>query len=173
MLMLPQLSGKTGPFLAARSGAHRRCRLYLVAAHTFRCPQSRINRFRRASQISYCTFSHTAIWRCSYADNFWRIAIRVNIANDAAYVFRTNINSYSISRLFLHTGLIIQVMAILLQVNHSLVKISAPVSVISTVCSKCAPKLPSFRLIVQPSSLIEMEERRVGKECRSRWSPYH
>ena len=22
-------------------------------------------------------------------------------------------------------------------------------------------------------SAIEMEERRVGKECRSRWSPYH
>ena len=22
-------------------------------------------------------------------------------------------------------------------------------------------------------TVIEMEERRVGKECRSRWSPYH
>ena len=22
-------------------------------------------------------------------------------------------------------------------------------------------------------TMIEMEERRVGKECRSRWSPYH
>ena len=24
-----------------------------------------------------------------------------------------------------------------------------------------------------PSSLVRSEERRVGKECRSRWSPYH
>ena len=25
----------------------------------------------------------------------------------------------------------------------------------------------------QPYLLIRSEERRVGKECRSRWSPYH
>ena len=25
----------------------------------------------------------------------------------------------------------------------------------------------------QPGSLARSEERRVGKECRSRWSPYH
>ena len=25
----------------------------------------------------------------------------------------------------------------------------------------------------KPPSLIRSEERRVGKECRSRWSPYH
>src|SRR5574337_2174613 len=24
-----------------------------------------------------------------------------------------------------------------------------------------------------PSSVVRSEERRVGKECRSRWSPYH
>ena len=24
-----------------------------------------------------------------------------------------------------------------------------------------------------PGSLLRSEERRVGKECRSRWSPYH
>ena len=26
---------------------------------------------------------------------------------------------------------------------------------------------------MNPSYLIRSEERRVGKECRSRWSPYH
>src|SRR2546422_11721889 len=26
---------------------------------------------------------------------------------------------------------------------------------------------------IHPSSLLRSEERRVGKECRSRWSPYH
>jgi len=24
-----------------------------------------------------------------------------------------------------------------------------------------------------PSNIFRSEERRVGKECRSRWSPYH
>ena len=28
-------------------------------------------------------------------------------------------------------------------------------------------------LIVKQSTLERSEERRVGKECRSRWSPYH
>ena len=35
-------------------------------------------------------------------------------------------------------------------------------------------RTPSF--VVSPTKNIfsaEMEERRVGKECRSRWSPYH
>ena len=27
--------------------------------------------------------------------------------------------------------------------------------------------------IIQSSSATRSEERRVGKECRSRWSPYH
>ena len=42
------------------------------------------------------------------------------------------------------------------------------------------PRLFSLNQIGQPSSLIlfvvpylRSEERRVGKECRSRWSPYH
>ena len=28
-------------------------------------------------------------------------------------------------------------------------------------------------VIVEDGSSIRSEERRVGKECRSRWSPYH
>ena len=27
--------------------------------------------------------------------------------------------------------------------------------------------------VVKPFSILRSEERRVGKECRSRWSPYH
>src|SRR2546421_3682906 len=30
-----------------------------------------------------------------------------------------------------------------------------------------------FRCIVAPLDASRSEERRVGKECRSRWSPYH
>ena len=29
------------------------------------------------------------------------------------------------------------------------------------------------RVVVTASSIFRSEERRVGKECRSRWSPYH
>ena len=32
-------------------------------------------------------------------------------------------------------------------------------------------KLP--RLLVLDAEYVRSEERRVGKECRSRWSPYH
>ena len=27
--------------------------------------------------------------------------------------------------------------------------------------------------VQEPTALLRSEERRVGKECRSRWSPYH
>src|SRR2546430_13253170 len=30
-----------------------------------------------------------------------------------------------------------------------------------------------FRLDIRPDYDVRSEERRVGKECRSRWSPYH
>src|SRR2546422_1900166 len=33
------------------------------------------------------------------------------------------------------------------------------------------PKAPAIRTLVGES--VRSEERRVGKECRSRWSPYH
>src|SRR3712207_9564580 len=32
---------------------------------------------------------------------------------------------------------------------------------------------PALRLPARPARLGRSEERRVGKECRSRWSPYH
>ena len=31
----------------------------------------------------------------------------------------------------------------------------------------------SYRLKAEEVEMIRSEERRVGKECRSRWSPYH
>ena len=33
--------------------------------------------------------------------------------------------------------------------------------------------IPDLKLSEQPEVPIRSEERRVGKECRSRWSPYH
>ena len=31
----------------------------------------------------------------------------------------------------------------------------------------------ALRLLAGEDELLRSEERRVGKECRSRWSPYH
>ena len=31
----------------------------------------------------------------------------------------------------------------------------------------------NFGTVNRPDVIIRSEERRVGKECRSRWSPYH
>ena len=43
--------------------------------------------------------------------------------------------------------------------------------IIITKHGKPLAKLVSIE--IQSASLIRSEERRVGKECRSRWSPYH
>src|SRR6266446_7687973 len=32
---------------------------------------------------------------------------------------------------------------------------------------------PTLALVVEGDGAMRSEERRVGKECRSRWSPYH
>src|SRR2546430_4405934 len=36
-----------------------------------------------------------------------------------------------------------------------------------------APRPELYDLTADPHELKRSEERRVGKECRSRWSPYH
>ena len=48
-------------------------------------------------------------------------------------------------------------------------------TVIGRISSCSAVQLPALLLCCRPAMLIELrsEERRVGKECRSRWSPYH
>ena len=39
--------------------------------------------------------------------------------------------------------------------------------------AECIAQPLSRRDIRRKADLIRSEERRVGKECRSRWSPYH
>ena len=34
-------------------------------------------------------------------------------------------------------------------------------------------KVAGYKINAQKSLAFRSEERRVGKECRSRWSPYH
>src|SRR3989441_11014367 len=33
--------------------------------------------------------------------------------------------------------------------------------------------IPAYTCFSVPAAILRSEERRVGKECRSRWSPYH
>ena len=40
-------------------------------------------------------------------------------------------------------------------------------------CGVSGALLGGYMNFIQPSMLTRSEERRVGKECRSRWSPYH
>ena len=48
-------------------------------------------------------------------------------------------------------------------------------SAIVIVSTLCALALALFFILCQASlkEIYRSEERRVGKECRSRWSPYH
>src|SRR2546430_17334124 len=39
--------------------------------------------------------------------------------------------------------------------------------------AKKEPVLSGLQRVSKPGLRIRSEERRVGKECRSRWSPYH
>src|SRR3712207_7415123 len=40
------------------------------------------------------------------------------------------------------------------------------------LCERTPPGQPGFTIVVEDVD-ARSEERRVGKECRSRWSPYH
>ena len=44
---------------------------------------------------------------------------------------------------------------------------------ITNVNTHLATENTNDTLIRLPKQFIRSEERRVGKECRSRWSPYH
>ena len=41
------------------------------------------------------------------------------------------------------------------------------------VCRETCPYAEELRSYGVGAMIIRSEERRVGKECRSRWSPYH
>ena len=65
------------------------------------------------------------------------------------------------------------ILFILFSLFCSVVVISIVLSSRSLICSSASVILlliPSRELLI---SFIRSEERRVGKECRSRWSPYH
>src|SRR5256885_13817394 len=46
-------------------------------------------------------------------------------------------------------------------------------SVLLAVSSLIVALAPGFKVVLLGRVVLRSEERRVGKECRSRWSPYH
>src|SRR3712207_5961806 len=51
-----------------------------------------------------------------------------------------------------------------------------PASICSSVNEQVVHAIPSPTAVLKEGDLVSLdrsEERRVGKECRSRWSPYH
>src|SRR5690348_17606662 len=50
---------------------------------------------------------------------------------------------------------------------------SSDLNVQMTVAKAESPGHLSFKPELEPDVTSRSEERRVGKECRSRWSPYH
>ena len=45
--------------------------------------------------------------------------------------------------------------------------------ILSPINKEMAEVITSLELFVEARNMLRSEERRVGKECRSRWSPYH
>jgi len=52
-------------------------------------------------------------------------------------------------------------------IDAAIVAVQPPLDVVTVVTGDVPP------LTAASSSPCRSEERRVGKECRSRWSPYH
>ena len=50
---------------------------------------------------------------------------------------------------------------------------SCDLSYVVSACKSIIPYLEKENTIIIESTRSRSEERRVGKECRSRWSPYH
>src|SRR2546425_1437803 len=50
---------------------------------------------------------------------------------------------------------------------------SLPISLPPSIQVPAQRQTPMLGLLAISSALMRSEERRVGKECRSRWSPYH
>ena len=56
--------------------------------------------------------------------------------------------------------------------KHSLMITAAALAAAMVLGTGCAKK-PAVETSETVTSQARSEERRVGKECRSRWSPYH
>ena len=56
---------------------------------------------------------------------------------------------------------------------NPMVILTGPTAVGKTALSIALAKKINGAIISADSMQVRSEERRVGKECRSRWSPYH
>ena len=60
-----------------------------------------------------------------------------------------------------------------LQNNQSISQIARRIHLKQKYTKKYIDKLCMLNYIEKNGNVLRSEERRVGKECRSRWSPYH
>src|SRR5258708_39102369 len=60
-----------------------------------------------------------------------------------------------------------------LNIRHNLSSSKGPKPLQLKLLTTYIPKTSAFTLAFSTSQRLRSEERRVGKECRSRWSPYH
>ena len=57
--------------------------------------------------------------------------------------------------------------------NKSSATIMAAALMLASSCTEVKQEGQGYEPIIGKQEITRSEERRVGKECRSRWSPYH
>ena len=116
--------------------------------------------------LSLWTGVVAAVQQYALADHFLTLRFLAPIANDTP--------SYHLSRsiVLLVAGIVAGVVALTLrrQFENSVAATTARDRVTNLFGQHVSPAVVE-RLLAQASD--RSEERRVGKECRSRWSPYH
>src|SRR2546422_11597175 len=89
------------------------------------------------------------------------------------FFFFNDTATTEIYTLSLHDALPISMPAIVIREPSSEVVPRRTVPAFVTLMKPLKRNTPSSRLLVAPTNEPEIGRARVGKECRSRWSPYH
>ena len=67
----------------------------------------------------------------------------------------------------------LDVLVLLLERKRFIVRFVLGAALLATVVAFLLPVRYEAKIVLLPPTQSRSEERRVGKECRSRWSPYH
>ena len=92
------------------------------------------------------------------------------------YVMRKQLTAEKINEVYRKLNLIFEFADFSHSALEKTVNMSLPTTISSNTKVKTVPKMPAnggWKGKIISCKLCRSEERRVGKECRSRWSPYH